>query len=106
MNKLAFLLLVGVCVAAPIFTAFNSGEISPRMKYRVDLDKRHFGVEKMENMTVKAQGAAFRRPGLEFIGETNDVDVDARMIPFEFSTVETYVLVFEHENLGFYRTIP
>ena len=38
--------------------SFNSGELSPRMKYRIDLQKRNMGVEELQNMVVKMQGDA------------------------------------------------
>ncbi len=101
------LLLIGVSavLAAPLFNSFNSGELDPLIKYRVDLEKRHMGTETMENMTVKAQGAVFRRPGTEYIGDVNDSNMPARLIPFEFATNDAYILCLNGNSLSFFRTV-
>ena len=98
--------LSALCLAAPLFNSFNSGELSPLLKYRVDLEKRHMGVENMENMLVKPQGATFRRPGTEYIADVNDSTEAARMIPFEYSDTDTYILVFNDSVIRFFRTVP
>ena len=72
MKKTAIIILIlltGVCNAAVLFTSFVGGEESPFMRYRIDLQKRHSGVETMDNMFVKPQGAAMRRPGTQFIAQ-------------------------------------
>jgi len=103
---LIFLVIIcSVAICAPLFYSFNSGELTPLLKYRVDLQKRQMGVETMENTTVKSQGAIFRRPGTEYIDDVNDHYSDTRLIPFEFSTTDTYILCFNGSNLSFYRTI-
>ena len=108
MKKILLILLfflVTAAIAAPLFNSFNSGELSHLLRYRVDLDKRYMGVETMENMTVKLQGAAFRRPGTEYIGDVNDVNVPARIIPFEYSTTDAYILCFNEGQITFFRTL-
>jgi len=100
------LLLPGsIAFAAPLFNAFNAGELGPLLKYRIELDKRQMGVEEMTNFLVKEQGAAFRRPGTEYIGEVNDSNEWARMIPFEYSTDDAYIIVINGNELAFYRTV-
>lgn len=54
--------------------SFNGGELSPLIKYRVDLDKQHTGAETMENLLVRPQGAAIRRPGTEYIANTKSTE--------------------------------
>ena len=46
-----------------IYTHFNTGEISDRLKGRVDLDKYKHGCETMENFQVLPEGGAKRRGG-------------------------------------------
>ena len=96
---------VSACLASPLYNSWNSGELSPLLRYKVDLDKRHMGSEVMENMTVKVEGAVFRRSGTEYIGDVNDITAETRLIPFEFSTTDTYVLCFNGGDLFFYRTV-
>jgi len=108
MKKAVFFSIIIFCsmvVAAPLFNSFNSGALTPLLKYRVDLQKRQMGSETMENMLVKVQGAVFRRPGTEYIGDVNDSNTPSRLLPFEYSDTDAYVLDFSHNSIGFYRTV-
>ena len=55
---LLLLILCQVGFSASLNTAFNSGELSPLLRYRVNLDKKYLGVETKENFLVKPQGTA------------------------------------------------
>ena len=97
---------VMIAAAAPLFNSFNSGELSPFKRYRVDEETRFMGVETLENMLVKPQGAAMRRPGMEYIAcpmpdDTNSV---VRLIHFEYSTTDCYILGLHPGKISFYRT--
>ena len=62
MKKFTLILLLIFCQvgsSASLNTAFNSGELSPLLRYRVDLDKKYLGVETMENFLVKPQGTIY-----------------------------------------------
>ena len=97
------LCLVTVAIATQL--SFNSGQLSPLVKYRVDLDIRSMGAEQLENVMVKPTGMAYKRPGTEFVDEANDT-VNIRLIPFEYSTDDSYVLEFGDDYIGFFRTVP
>lgn len=105
MKKLCLILFVlfcGICISSPLYNSFNSGELSPFLMYRVDLQKRVMGVEIMENMYTRPQGVVMRRPGTKYIGEVNDSNEKVRLIPFEYSTTDTYILMFNNEKIGFF----
>lgn len=75
--------------------SFASGEIAPWMLGRVDLAKYRSGCKTMRNAFVMPTGAAQNRAGTQYIGPTiNGAAVRSRLIPFQFNTAETYVLVF------------
>jgi hypothetical protein len=59
----------------------------------------------IENMFVHTQGPVSRRPGTEYIGDANDSDYPVRLIPFEYSTDDSYVLALDNGFLHFYRTV-
>ena len=80
--------------SAPSISAFVSGELSPRLEGRVTLEKYQTGLADLTNMIVLPQGGATRRPGTEFIGEVKSSSVKNRLIPFQFKTTDTYILVF------------
>lgn len=83
--------------------SFSGGELSPVMDARQDLDKYSSGVKKMKNFYVLAHGAAVNRPGTYFIAETKDSSKKSRLIPFQFSSDQTYVIEFGNLYCRFYR---
>lgn len=76
------------------FSNFTGGELSPRLDGRTDLQKYFQGCKTLENMIVHPHGGATRRPGTQFISEVKTSANATRLIPFEFSTTQTYVLEF------------
>lgn len=86
-----------------IFTAFTTGEISPKLNSRVDFNKYINGVEKMENATIFPQGGFTRRPGTRFVNEVKDSTKKVRLVKFEFSVTDAYILEFGDLYIRFYR---
>jgi len=84
-------------------TSFVSGEFSAKMDGRTDFEKYSSGVKTMENFLVHPQGAATRRIGTQFISEVKTSSAKTRLIPFEFSTTQTYVLEFGNTYIRFYK---
>lgn len=72
--------------------AFVGGEIAPSLHGRIDLAKVQVGVAKAENMVILAHGGAGFRPGSIFIAETKDSSKESRLIPFQFSTTQAYMI--------------
>jgi len=86
-----------------IFTAFTTGEISPKLNSRIDFNKYINGVEKMENATIFPQGGFTRRPGLRYVNEVKDSTQATRVVTFQFSVTDAYVLEFTDLHIRFYR---
>ena len=84
-------------------TSFVSGELGPKLDGRTDFDKYNSGCKKLENFLVHPQGAATRRVGTQFISEVKDSTKKTRLIPFEFSTEQTYILEFGDQYIRFYK---
>ena len=82
---------------------FTAGELSPQLDGRTDLGKYFNGAKTLENFTVYPHGGASRRPGSMFVHEVRDSDNKTRIIPFEFSTTDTYVLELSNLKIRFYR---
>jgi hypothetical protein len=74
--------------------SFAAGELSPALWSRVDLDKYHIGAALMRNFFVDFRGGASNRAGTAFSGPCVSHVVVSRLIPFTFSTVQTYSLLF------------
>ncbi len=84
-------------------TNFTGGELSPRLDGRNDLTKYSSGCKTLENLIVYPHGAAARRPGTSFVAEVADSDNKTRLIPFEFSTTQTYMLEFSNLKIRVYK---
>lgn len=77
-----------------IQTNFSAGEISPRCFGRIDVARYQNGAESLENCIVDIQGGANRRDGLRYIASTKDSTKVSILIPFVFSTTQSYMLEF------------
>ena len=84
-------------------TSFVSGEFSPKMDGRTDFEKYSSGAKTLENFLVHPQGAATRRVGTQFIAEVKSSAAKTRLIPFEFSTTQTYILEFGNTYIRFFK---
>ena len=84
-------------------TSFVSGEFSPKMDGRTDFEKYSSGAKTLENFLVHPQGAATRRVGTQFIAEVKSSAAKTRLLPFEFSTTQTYILEFGNTYIRFFK---
>jgi hypothetical protein len=84
-------------------TNFTGGELSPRLDGRNDLTKYTSGCKTLENLIVYPHGAAARRPGTSFVAEVANSANKTRLIPFEFSTTQTYMLEFSNLKIRVFK---
>ena len=84
-------------------TSFVSGELGAKLDGRTDFAKYSTGAKTLENFLIHPQGSATRRVGTQFIAEVKDSSKKTRLIPFEFSTVQTYVLEFGNLYMRVYK---
>ncbi len=75
---------------------FNAGELSPKVYARTDIDKHKSGCKTMLNFVPLPQGGVQRRPGFEYITSAKSNNVTTRLVPFQFSQTQAYML--EHQN--------
>lgn len=80
---------------------FNSGEWSPLTYGRSDLQKYKNGLATCLNYVPTAQGGLTRRPGTRYVANTKN-NGQARLIRFEFSTTQAYVIEFGDQYIRFY----
>lgn len=88
---------------SPIQTNFTAGEFSPKLEGRVDISKYFNGAISMENFLIEPYGGAARRPGTQFITCAKFSNKKIRLVPFEFSTEQAYVLEFGDLYIRFFR---
>ena len=92
--------------SSPILTNFTSGELSPRLNGRIDMDKYYNGASLINNFQVLMHGGLVKRPGTRFIREiktSTGSNSGARLVPFVFSKTQAYILEFGHNYLRFYK---
>lgn len=85
-------------------TNFVTGELDPLLRARVDLQQYQNALAKATNVLIQPQGGMRRRPGLKHILElpnssTPSAGNGVRLINFEFSVDDSYMLVFTHERM-------
>ena len=83
-------------------TNFTSGQLSPRMKGRIDHKAYFNGCDTCLNFVIMPQGGATARPGTLFVAMTKNQNAPARLIPFIFSTIQAYMLAFSNGNVRVY----
>lgn len=89
--------------AKPMMTNFSSGEFSPKVGGRIDLEQYYNSCRLLENFIVNAQGNAERTPGTYYVCEVKDSDDKIRLIPFKKSVDTQYVIEFGDLYVRFYK---
>jgi hypothetical protein len=91
-----------------IQTNFATGELDPLLRARVDLDAYRNALEEATNVVVQPQGGIRRRPGLRYVTSLPSSGAQSaangvRLIPFEFSTSDSYMLCFTHNRMHIFK---
>jgi hypothetical protein len=71
-------------------TSFAAGELAPELLGRGDLAAFDNGARRLRNVFIQPTGGVTRRPGLRHV---TALPGPARLIPFEFNTEQTYLVV-------------
>ena len=85
----------------PLFSNFSAGEISPRLDARVDLSQYFNGANEIKDFICVQQGGVKTRGGFHFVLEAKNAGV-ARLIPFKFSELQNYMILFGEKYLWFF----
>lgn len=88
---------------SPFLSSINSGEFSPRMEARVDFERYPNAAKLLRNMVLFPQGGAARRPGTRFVKEVKTSSLSTKLIPFEFSETDSYMLEAGNAYFRVYR---
>lgn len=79
--------------------SFAAGEIAPSLMGRTDIKNYTSGASKLQNFIVLPQGAIRTRAGFQYIGSAIDSTSPVRLIPFRFSSSQTFVLEFGNKTM-------
>lgn len=91
-----------------IQTNFTAGEIDPLLRSRVDIKSYENGLETAQNVLCQPQGGITRRNGLRYINSLPNTGTESaangvRLVAFEFSTSDSYMLCFTHNRMHVYK---
>ena len=92
--------------AVTIQSNFTTGEIDPLLKSRIDINQYYNALETARNVLVQPQGGIERRPGLQFLFEIPSAanpQNGMKLVPFEFSTTQSYMLLFVHNRMYIFK---
>ena len=84
-------------------SAFNGGEVSPDVWARTSYDKYDSSLKTMLNFYPRFCGGATNRAGTEFIAEVKDSDTSTRLIPFQFSAEQAYIIEAGDKYFRYYK---
>ena len=73
---------------------FVGGEWSPSLYARTDLQKYSTAVRLMRNFVSSPYGGVRNRAGTIHVAEVYDSTKTSRLIPFQFSVTQSYILEF------------
>lgn len=86
-----------------IQASFTGGELSPSLYGRVDLAKYQTSLKTCRNFVAMLYGGVRNRAGTKYIAEACDSSYRSRLIPFAFSTEQTYVLEFSEYKMRVFK---
>lgn len=87
----------------PAQNNFNAGELSTLVQGRSDLDKYTAGLSTCVNAIPLIQGPWTRRVGTKYVAEVKDSSAKTRLVRFEFSTTQAYIIEFGNLYMRFYK---
>lgn len=81
---------------------FTGGEIAPGLQGRVDLQKYATGVNKCLNGIIHPQGGVSNRSGFRYIARPKYANKRCRLVGFEFSATQAYMIEIGDRYARFY----
>jgi hypothetical protein len=89
-------------------TNFTTGELDPLLRARIDLKSYENALETAQNVFCQPQGGITRRSGTRYINSLPNTSAESagngvRLVAFEFSTSDSYMLCFTHNRAYIYK---
>lgn len=89
--------------STPILTNFTSGELTPLLSGRIDFSRYYNSAETITNFVPLPWGGLQRRPGTYYVAPVKNHSKKSRLIPFQFSTTQAYIVEFAHNVIRFFK---
>ena len=87
----------------PNLVSFSAGEVSPQLFGRIDIQKYASGCHTLENFICRVHGGAQRRPGSYYVCGAKYNNKVTRLIPFEYSITQAYIIEAGDLYFRFFR---
>lgn len=78
---------------------FSKGEIGPELYGRIDTPQYAAGLKRARNFLVQKYGGVTFRPGTRLVGKVDAPNEGLRLLPFQFSISQSYVLVMQNGSM-------
>ncbi len=78
---------------------FNSGELTPFLFARVEIDRYAYGARSMVNFIPMLQGPARKRPGFKYL---HDLKERCWLLPITFSQTDAWIAAFGDSKVKFF----
>ena len=85
---------------------YTTGEVDPLLHSRIDIEQYYNSLAQARNVLIQPQGGVTRRPGLQYVGEIPSAATPqngCRLVPFEYSTTQSYMLLFTNNRMFIYK---
>ena len=89
--------------ASPNQSTFSGGEWGSLLLGRVDSERYKTALAYCENYVPLVQGPLDRRPGSMYVAGVKTNSKQTRLVEFEFSTTQAYIIEFGDQYFRFYR---
>ena len=86
----------------PLYANWTAGELSQRLAGRADIKNYYAGASELTNVLVWAHGGITKRPGTYYKSTAIDSTKPVRLLPFEYSTTQAYIIELGDETARFY----
>ncbi|KKN27532.1 hypothetical protein LCGC14_0863680 [marine sediment metagenome] len=87
-----------------IWSDFRAGELTSLLDGQIAFEKYYSGCKTLQNFIPRPQGPASNRTGFRYIADSkNSATKKCRLVSFEFSTTQAYIIEFGDLYCRFYR---
>lgn len=83
--------------------AFTTGEVSPDVSSRFDLEQYKSALLEAENVVIRPYGAVAKRQGRQYVGQVKYSDKPTRLFEFTTNTNNSFMLEFGHLYIRVWR---
>lgn len=83
--------------------SFSSGEISPRLHGKSNVEKYSSSLSSSNNLLVGIYGFVTARPGTKYIAQCNSNSVKSYLYRFQYANTQSYILEFTNTKIRFFK---